>query len=458
MRFWNINPVISSYINSSSRALYVRGVHDRVGKIAPFLSLDADPYPIIVDGGVKYVVDGYTTTDRYPYSQRKPDLIELSPSSGLKHNFNYVRNSVKVVVDAYDGTVDLYVVDGANGTSDPIIAAYQKAFPKLFKPMSEMPDSIRSHLRHPEDMFRVQTSVYGTYRVDAPDVFYSETQRWEVSQQPATETKGRTTTTAATSAVPIHGAAPVRTNESRMVPQYLQLQLPGEESPSFVIMRSFVPVSANDEQRKLTGFMVAKPDGRLVAYSVPGAELAGPTLISANIDANTEVSKTVSLLDQRGSKVQFGNLLLLPVKNSVLWVRPLFVQADVSNSVPELEAVIVVYGQRIVQAPTLQEALGLLFGKTVDTKPNIGVPEQPPTGSTTTTIPPGPSTATTGPTKVDGVADWAKQAQDALAQAELLLRGGDLGGYKAKVDEAKKLIERIAAETQPKVDIKPGNA
>ena len=352
LRFGQLEPLISNFVTSDSRVFYVRDVRDRVEKLAPFLLFDADPYPVLIDGRILYVVDGYTTTDRYPYSQFASSG-ELPRASGLsRERFNYVRNSVKVTVDAFTGEVILYVVD----EGDPLVAAYGQAFAGLFTPASEMPESLVAHLRYAEDLFRVQSEVWGRYHVEDTQNFYQRASEWSVSQDP-----GRTGEGAANLAVVDEAGFRIGTTRMRMAPYRTMVALPDGEDAEFVIMRAFVPLDKDDARKELAAFMVGRSDGdrygELVVYRPPSSNFDGPALAEERIRNDEAVASLQTLLSQRGSNVLFGELLLVPIENSILYVRPLYVQAEGDNTVPELERVIVAVGEKVVMANSLQEAL-----------------------------------------------------------------------------------------------------
>ena len=352
LRFGQLEPLISNFVTSDSRVFYVRDVRDRVEKLAPFLLFDADPYPVLIDGRILYVVDGYTTTDRYPYSQFASSG-ELPRASGLsRHRFNYVRNSVKATVDAFTGEVILYVVD----EGDPLVASYGQAFGGLFTPASEMPESLVVHLRYAEDLFRVQTEVWGRYHVEDTQNFYQRASEWSVSQDP-----GRTGEGAANLAVVDSSGFRIGTTRMRMAPYRTMVALPDGEDAEFVIMRAFVPLDKDDARKELAAFMVGRSDGdsygELVVYRPPSSNFDGPALAEERIRNDEAVASLQTLLSQRGSNVLFGELLLVPIENSILYVRPLYVQAEGDNTVPELERVIVAVGEKVVMANSLQEAL-----------------------------------------------------------------------------------------------------
>jgi len=361
LRFGQLEPLISNFITGDSRVFYVRDVRDRVEKLAPFLHFDADPYPVLVDGRIIYVVDGYTTTDRFPYAQRA-STSNLPRSSGLRHDLNYVRNSVKATVDAFTGEVVFYVVD----PEDPLVSAYGLAFEGLFTPASEMPPSLVNHLRYAEDLFRVQTELWGSYHVDDTENFYQRAAEWSVSQDP-----GRTGEGAANLTVVDEQGFKVGTRHKRMAPYRAMVDLPGGDQTEFVIMRAYVPLDEDDARKELAAYVVGRSDGdrygELVVFRPPSSNFDGPALAEERIRNDEEVASLQTLLSQRGSSVLFGELLLVPIEDSILYVRPLYVQAEGDSTVPELERVIVAVGERVVMANSLQEALEDLTGSRLDT-------------------------------------------------------------------------------------------
>lgn len=357
LRFGQIEPLISNFISNDTRVIFVRDVRERVETLAPFLQYDSDVYPVIVDGRIHYVIDAYTTTDRYPYSQRSEN--SRLQSGGLAGpQFNYVRNSVKAVVDAYDGDVSFYVMP----VDDPIIEAWRSAFPSLFSDFAEMPEELKQHLRYPQDLFRVQTNMYSTYQIDDPVSLLVGTERWAVAQDP-----GRSVLAGGTEEVSTDEQGVVSRREQRVNPYYTLLQLPGEQDSSFVTLRSFVPFDENDDRKELEAFMVGetRPDGssRLVTYELTSSTAPGPVLVASGIAQTQEITTQLTLLDQVGSQVDFSDLVLLPIDNSILWVRSLYVSAE-GTSVPNLEFVIVaIVGetQQIGIGRNLNEALQQLF-------------------------------------------------------------------------------------------------
>jgi uncharacterized protein len=372
LRFGDANPLISDQITGSSKILLVRDIRERAQALAPFLDYDTDPYPVISEGRIKWILDAYTTTDRYPYGERA-DTTQLSSSSGLDHRFNYVRNSVKVVVDAYDGRADFYVMP----VDDPIIDAYRSAFPELFTDFAEMPTDLKDHLRYPEDLFRVQTNMWGRYHVDAPDSFYEGNDYWDVARDP-----GTAGASAGTQTTDDQGQV-VSTRDARIDPYYLFTKLPGASQPEFLLMRPFVPTSQKDDNQLLTAFMVGKSDrgsyGKLQVFVMPRGNLPnGPALVQGEIQRDPSVSQQESLLSGPGSTASFGSLTAIPIDGGLLYVRPFYVTSE-QTKVPGLEKVIVYFQGTVVISDTLQQGLDELFGEAPPTleEEEPGTPTEP---------------------------------------------------------------------------------
>jgi len=443
-RFGDWNLLISNFVTPESRIVFQRDVNERVRQVAPFLDFDADPYPVLTNGRIVYIFDAYTTSDRYPNAQQA-DTSNIASTGGLANQrFNYVRNSVKGIVDTFDGTVKLYVVD----PSDPMAAAYERAFPALFEDGSDFPQELKPHWRYPEDLFRVQTNAWTRYHISTPAEFYERTAAWSVAQDPGTAPAGGGGST--TQIVPGQGV--VRTRESRIDPYYMLLKLPGEEREKFVSLRPFVPFAEDDSKLVLTAFMVASSDpedyGKITVFQMPdGTNIDGPSIANANILANQVVSTRISLLNTQGSQVKLGNMLLVPINNSILYVRPFYVASD-NNQVPELREVIVVFGQQVVMKPTLREALRTLFpGADPQTFEDAAVPGSPPTPGTPS-LPLDPLTPTppAPPTGNETVDQLLAQAATLLTAAEANLRAtGDLGAYQAAVKSAAELLAQAQA-------------
>ncbi len=393
LRFGDINPVISGNVKAGSRLIMQRDVRERVQTVAPFLSYDSDPYPVLVGGRIVWVIDAYTTTDHFPNAQRA-DTVDVPADSGLAGSFNYVRNSVKATVDAYDGTIRLYVVDD----SDPLVRAYAKAFPELFTDGDEVPADLRAHFRYPEDLFRVQTTMWGRYHLSDPQDFYSRTDEWNVAPDPELRPDAAAVGVATT-------VANASTNVSnqfadRVDPYYMQLRLPGEEKESFTLLRPFVAASRSNRTRTLTAFLVAKSDpgsyGKLLSYRTPSSRPpAGPQDVVNAINSNSAVSKDVTLLCQQQSKCSTTNLLVIPIEQSLLYVRPLYVESESENSVPQLEKVIVAFQTggtiEVGLGDTLNDALESLFGAGSGQEPDPTEPTEP--GQPTEPDPPSADTA-----------------------------------------------------------------
>jgi uncharacterized membrane protein (UPF0182 family) len=433
LRFGDPNFVLSGLLSSKSRVIYVRDIGERVRKAAPFLHYDSDPYPVITASGrLLWVQDAYTTTTAYPYGQRA-DTDRLLNGSGLKTSFNYVRNSVKAVIDAYDGTVTFYRMD----MKDPIAGAYAKAFPKLFTPGTQMPDELKPHLRYPEELFRVQTAMYGRYHITDAAEFYSAGDAWHVAQDPGSgqASSALTGTTPSAGA----GAASVRLpsegSQGRMDPYYLLTRLPDEDKENFQILQPFVPASSGDKQKNMTAFMVAKMDpgvyGKLQVFEMPrDQQIDGPELVDNDINSDPIVSPQLTLLAQRGSSVIAGNLIVIPIENSLLWVRPLYVQSERTQA-PEFRKAIVAYAGKVAMSDTLQGALRAIFGDAPPTQEIItpGAPETP--------------AAPTASLSVQQLLDQALAAYDAAQQA---LKSGDLATYQQKIDEFHRLAQQARDE------------
>jgi uncharacterized membrane protein (UPF0182 family) len=449
LRFGDINPLISDFVKGDSRVLFMRDIRDRAKMLAPFLHFDHDPYPVIHDGRITWILDAYTTSDRYPYAQRV-DTAGLSPGSGLDHRFNYARNPVKAVIDSYDGSVDFYVVDD----EDPIIRAYRKAFPSLFTAGEDMPDELREHLRYPEDLFRVQTTAWGRYHLTDPSDFYNRDDRWQVAPDPGTA--GAEAGTAATD----EQGNTTETQSARIQPYYQLLQLPGEDEAEFVLLRPFIPFSENDERQQLTAFMVARSDpehyGELVVYEMPAGQLPdGPGIVTAAIQSSQDVSQLETLLGSpdTGSKVLYGNLLLIPVDDVLLYVQPFYVEArDEQRQIPQLRKVIAAFGDEVVIEDTLGEALTALFDEELVT------PDQTSPGDPNDPGDPGEEPDEPEGTPEEQALALLEEADELFVEAQEALDAGELGEYQQKNNEAEeKLREALALLRGLPPDDQPGS-
>ncbi|HEX6573879.1 MAG TPA: UPF0182 family protein, partial [Gemmatimonadaceae bacterium] len=323
LHFGELNILLSGDITGSSRILYNREVSHRARMALPFLVFDDDPYLIVADNGeLKWMLDGYTATSRYPYAQR------------IDNGVSYMRNSVKVVIDAYNGTIDAYIADAA----DPIIRTYSKIFTGIFKPMSAMPADIRAHLRYPTDIFRIQSQLYATYHMDAPETFYHREDQWAI---PRSGEQGDT---------------------EQQFMRHIVMKLPEENHAEFIYMAPFTPRGKDN----LASWMIARNDGdnygKLRVYRFPKQSLVyGPRQIMARIDQDTEISRELTLWDQRGSEVIRGQLLVIPIEEALIYVQPIYLRAN-GGRIPELKRVVVAYQNRVVMRETLEAGLATLFG------------------------------------------------------------------------------------------------
>jgi uncharacterized membrane protein (UPF0182 family) len=340
--------VLSNLINSESKILFNRNPRERVAKVAPWLTIDGDPYPAIIDGKILWIIDGYTTSAGYPNS-RVVNLANTGDaltsrsnavSSLDDRNVNYIRNSVKATVDAYDGTVSLYQWDD----KDPVLSTWSKAFPGSVKPRSEISADLLAHVRYPEDMFRVQRDILSAYHVTTADAFYGGQDFWRVPLDPSS-----------------FGA-----NSANQPPYYLTMQIPGQSKPTFSLYTPFVPRGGREN---LTALAVVNSDagdeyGKITVLQLPrSTNIAGPSQVSSNFEAKPEVATSLSLLRQGGSDVVLGNLLTLPVGKGLLYVQPVYVRATGNTAAyPLLQKVLVSFGDQIGFSETLQGALDQVFG------------------------------------------------------------------------------------------------
>ncbi len=433
LRLNDFNLLISNQITPKSRVIFVRDVLAMAQKAAPFLSFDSHPYAVIADGSVQYVLDGYTTTDQYPYSQNASSLnVNVG---GLPASFNYVRNSVKVVVNAYTGKMTFYAADPA----DPILQAYRAAFPTMFQPMSSMPPEIRNHLRYPSDIFSVQAAVLGSYHITNANAFYTASDGWTVSP-----TTGEGTPSQSLAQTQVTNAAGniVASSLSPMSPIFQVGSLPGTHQQQLLESVAFVPAGNSSTVLGLSAFMMATSNpsnyGHLYVYETPrGSLVTGPVQADSEIQQNSRVSSTITLLDQHGSQVLLGNNLMVPLDQSVLYIRPLYVSST-SNSMPQLKYVIAVFNQQVSIKPTLNEALAAVLGHVVAGAPPITTPSTGGSGS---------STGKAG----QSAAYYIQQASTDYAAAQTALSAGELGRYQNDVDamyHALQLAQKALAGTK----------
>ncbi|WJR77501.1 UPF0182 family protein [Bradyrhizobium sp. NP1] len=382
--FNDVNLLLTDYIASDSRIMIRRNIRERVRTIAPFLTLDHDPYLVISDGRLFWIQDAYTTSSYFPSAQPAQDL-----------DLNYIRNSVKILIDAYNGTVAFYLAD----PTDPIAATYGRIFPGLFKPFAAMPADLQKHIRYPEDLFLIQARIYQTYHMEAAEVFYNREDLWQFPRQPGSD-----------------GIA-------MMAPYYIIMRLPGEPQAEFFLMVPMVP-SRRDNMIAWLAARCDPPDyGKLIVYEFPKDRLIyGPFQIEARINQTTEISQQITLWNQMGSRVIRGaNLLVIPIENAILYVTPLYLRAEYGH-LPELKRVIAAYGEKVVMKETLAEALSALF-------PEPGV------------TPTAPSAATKTP-----LAGPARQALDHYSQAMERLKAGDWAGFGTQIEAMRALLEQLSKQ------------
>jgi uncharacterized protein len=413
VHFKDLNLLISSNLNARSRILFNRDIRDRTEKAAPFLQWDADPYVAVVDGRIVYIRDGYTTTDNYPYSQRiRLDVAarRTDPKDrGVGGEANYLRNSVKAVVDAYDGTTTLYAFDD----TDPLLRAWGKAFPGLFAPRSAMSADLQAHLRYPEDLFSIQTDRYASYHIGAARDFYSKQDFWALPEDRSGQlTRGE-------------GSLVVAGTKPRMRPYYLLTKLPGEQDEQFVLVMPFTP----NNKQNMVAYMAARSDpasyGRITLFSLPRARTVfGPTQVHAQILADPDVAKELTLFNQQGSTVILGNLLTVPINDALLYVQPIFVQAS-QGAIPELRRVPVFFNNQLGYTANLTDSIDQVLGQTTNAPPVSG--PQPPAGPQTT------STA---------LARILQQQAEQYRRAQQALKRQDLGTYQHAIERLGQLIEQ----------------
>jgi uncharacterized membrane protein (UPF0182 family) len=427
VRFGDLSLLLSHLVTPDSRLMWVRDVPDMVHKAAPFLALDSNPYPVVLDGQIYWEIDAYTTTDEYPYAQQAATSA-LSSTSGLDTSFNYARNSVKVLVNAYNGRMTFYAWD----TQDPILRAYMKAFPHLFTPRSQMSPTLLSQLRYPQDLFTVQAKTLGRYHITNPKAFYNATDAWDLSQDPGANLSGSGGGASTDGA----GSADDSPGVTRMNPIYQVNSLPGSSSLQFDLLEPFVPGAgkgqSGSQAQNLTGFLVALSDpsdyGRLELYVTPSGELIdGPAMVNSMINANHTISSEITLLDSHGSQAELGSVMMVPVGQSLLYVRPLYVSST-QNPLPQVQEVIVVDGKQIAMQPTLSAALAQVIGQQVP-----GLSAAAAAGAS-------PATSPTS----SQAASLVQQADAALQQAQTDLSNQNLGAYEKDVQQAAQDLQQAA--------------
>jgi uncharacterized membrane protein (UPF0182 family) len=422
LKFQSEQILLSDAISSESQILYDRDPRQRVAAVAPFLELDSDVYPAVVDGKLLWIVDGYTTSNNYPYS-RSEELAEIvsdsnSPGVFLRGQVNYIRNSVKATVDAYDGKVTLYQWDEL----DPILKTWMKVFPDTIQPISSMSGELLSHVRYPADLFKVQRALLGSYHVDEAGAFYSQQDAWMTPNDPV-------------------GGQGIGTLQP---PYYLTMQVPGTESPEFSIYSTFIPRSTGESSRNvLTGYLVANANagsedgkksaeyGRLTLLTLPKSTIVpGPGQVQNNFNADSEVSKLLNILRQGSTRVLNGNLLTLPVGGGLLYVQPVYIQSTGETSFPLLQKILVAFGDQIAFEDTLDQALTSLFGSS-------GISPTP-----TPTDPDADATEPGTDAPVSANLELAlQQALEAIQEKEAAMASGDWSAFGKAEEKLKRAIQ-----------------
>ena len=458
VHFGEYNLFGSALLDNESQVMFVRNIKDRIAKVAPFLKLDADPYPVVIEGKVQWIVDAFTVTDHYPYAQQA-NIDQLTFGSGLNTPFNYVRNSVKIAVDAYDGSMKFYVVD----EKDPIIKTWQAVFPKLFTSVDLAPKGLIDHFRYPEDLFRVQTNTYGRYQFEDATLFFNRNAAWSVAQAPAIEPEGLTGVVAGdfTSDLNAANTGEVRdASVARFEPYYTMFHEPRSKSSEgvFSMLRPFVPFSADNARKELRAFMVVSSDpktyGQLTIYKVDEPLPEGPATVAAEIGSDPVVSQQITLLDQRGSRVIYGDLQIINVSKGLVYVRPLFVRPD-DPSAKQIfvRKFLASYNNRVVMADDLTAAISKLFpgfDKDLGDRIDDGSVEVVPDDSSDSSS---GATATTQPSSggssanLDTPALLLARAEELFAQADAALGSTppDFALYQKRLAEARELVSRAIA-------------
>jgi uncharacterized protein len=415
-RFRDPNILISGQITADSRVLMNRHIAERAAVPLPFLTFDHDPYLAITDDGYQWIWDAYTTSSAFPYAQ-SVDLNDVTAGLLEPQEVNYMRNSVKAVVDAYDGTVTYYA-----DLDEPIMQAWARAFPGVFTSIDDASPELRAHFRYPENLFQTQAFQFANYHVQDPAAFYRKQDFWQVPDDPTLE-----------QAPPGQSPATPAASGRELLPNYQLLKLPGQSEEQFHLTIPFEP----ENRLNMVGWMAANSDpenyGDLVAFTLPpGRDVDGPGLVFSRVNSDEEFSEVRTLLDNAGSSVRFGDLLTIPIEDSILYVLPVYVRAAGESAVPELELVLVVNGSTVTLAETLDEAIEAATGAV--TGGDGGGGEEPPTGGTTE----------------EQIQQLLEQAVQHFQAADEALRAGDLATYEAELEEAQALVEeanRLAGRT-----------
>ena len=400
LRYSELNLLISNQLSDDSKLIMERNIVSRVKKAAPFLYTDNDPYLALIQGDLFWIIDMYTVSDKYPYAQ-PADTRRINENSGLPMNFNYLRNSVKAVVNAYDGTMNFYVVD----SNDPIIESYQDIFPDLFSPATDMSTDLLDHIRYPEDLFTIQSDMYRDYHMTDPKVFYADEDPWVIPSDSSTTPRVATLRGEFTEI----GFKP-------MLPYYLLMSLPGETDLSYLIFQPFNP----ENRPNMQSFLVADADpenyGQLIDFRLPKGEFVdGPSQVATRINQDPDISQIFTLLDQQGSSVIKGNLFVVPINQSVLYYQPIYLQGE-QNPLPEFKFVVVVFQDKIIMEETLSDAIASIFGEGAI---NESIEES----------------------EGESALDILAKATEAFESAQKELQNGNLGRYQTLIDQAQQYVD-----------------
>ena len=391
----DFNILLTDYLNDESQIQIWNSLSERVRRVAPFLRFDGDPYFVMSDNRQYWIQDAYTTSQSFPYSE---PIRDQRGYEGTR----YIRNSVKIVVDAYSGDVSLYVTD----TKDPIIEAYKRAFPELFQPLDAMPEDLQSHVRYPQDLFEIQIERYTRYHMTEPQVFYNNEDLWT---RPREQYAGR---------------------QRIMEPYYIMTKLPGQEKQQFMLMSPMTP----ENRDNMIAWIAAKSDppnyGELVVYKLPKERLIyGPNQVESRIDQDTEISQQLSLWDQRGSNVIRGNLIVVPIEESFLYVEPIFLIAE-NIQIPQMQRVIVAYGERVAMKQTLRQSLNTVMGEQVmETRQEALASMQQVAGRAQAAAP--------------GQVEELQRAQELIQQARTALQDGDFAAFGDRFNELEQVLNEI---------------
>ena len=420
-QFGSVNILLSKYFNNQSRIHYHRQIRDRVNRIAPFLQFDSDPYIALINGRLQWIIDAYTVSDRYPYStpsilrNNVPEILDDTPIDLIngegnairriaRSRINYLRNSVKVVVDAYDGSVRFFVLD----QSDPVLATYRKIFPTLFESSDAIPAEIQAHFRYPRDFFTIQAQMYQAYHMVNPEVFYNREDLWNFPFQKYED------------------------DRILMRPYYAIMRLPAASREEFIMILPFTP----NNKDNMVAWMTARSDGegygKLLLYEFPKQELVyGPSQIEARIDQTPNISEQLTLWSQQGSRVIRGDLLVIPIEQSLLYVEPIYLRAERAEA-PQLKRVIVAYRDQTVMTETLEKSLNAIFGEgqALDSQPSAQ-PTRKPSGQ----LP-------------DAFSPLVKSALETYQQGQAALRQGDWERYGQAQQELERLLRQLNQQTE----------